>query len=417
MIKLRDYQEEISDKACSLLKEKGLAYLSMQVRTGKTLTAFASAQKFGAKRVLLISKLKALSSIKKDYELLDPSYDLDCINYESAHKMKSSYDLIIIDEAHSLGAFPKPSKRTENIKSLVGSTPVLFLSGTPTPESYSQIFHQLWISDHSPFREFGDGTRAFYKFAKEYVNVVPRRVNGFIVNDYSDAKKDEVLSVINPYMLTYTQEEAGFSQVIHEHILDCRSSESTEYIFDTLKKDRCYNRLYDGVKILADTPANLMNKLNQICGGTVIDTDGNHVMLDTFKAERIKEYFAGKKIAIFYLYKSERDMLINFFSDSVTENPEEFQHGDYKVFIGQIRSVREGVRLDKADALVFYTMEFSYLSYEQGRNRLMSKERTKPAEVYFCVSQMGFERKILEAVNNKKDFTYSWYFKHGRAGK
>jgi len=47
---LRDYQIEISDKAAKLLKYHKIAYLAMEVRTGKTLTALASAYKFGAQK-------------------------------------------------------------------------------------------------------------------------------------------------------------------------------------------------------------------------------------------------------------------------------------------------------------------------------------------------------------------------------
>lgn len=63
MITLRDYQERISSKAASLLHGNGWAYLSMEVRTGKTLTALATAGKYGAKSVLFITKIKAIPSM------------------------------------------------------------------------------------------------------------------------------------------------------------------------------------------------------------------------------------------------------------------------------------------------------------------------------------------------------------------
>ena len=91
-----------------------------------------------------------------------------------------------------------------------------------------------------------------------------------------------------------------------------------------------------------------------------------------------------------------------------------FQASPGKVFISQVRRAREGVRLDTADALIFFNLEFSYLSYEQGKNRLVSKERDIPAEVYFLCSDCGIECKILEAVHDKQDFTLSYY---GRTGK
>ena len=63
MIELRDYQEEISTKAANLLRSKKIAYLAMEVRTGKTLTALATAMKYGAKKILFVTKKKAINDI------------------------------------------------------------------------------------------------------------------------------------------------------------------------------------------------------------------------------------------------------------------------------------------------------------------------------------------------------------------
>lgn len=138
MIQLRDYQTNIAIQTAYKLAAFGCCYLSMECRTGKTITALSAADNFDAQRVLFITKLKAIPSIKADYEALKPvSFQLNVINYESAHKAKGDYDLVIIDEAHSLGAYPKPSKRTQQMKSICEGLPVLYLSGTPSPESYS----------------------------------------------------------------------------------------------------------------------------------------------------------------------------------------------------------------------------------------------------------------------------------------
>ena len=152
-----------------------------------------------------------------------------------------------------------------------------------------------------------------------------------------------------------------------------------------------------------------MSKLHQLSSGSVIGEDGEHITIDFSKAQYIRSYFAGQKIAIFYVYQSEADLLHEVFPDW-TDSPEEFQRsGISKVFICQVRRAREGVRLDTADALIFYNLEYSFLSYEQGRNRLVSKERVAPANVYFVVSDCGIESEILEAVHNKEDYTYQYY--------
>lgn len=407
MVKLRNYQEEISSNAVGIIKTNGLVYLAMECRTGKTITALSVAQKYGAKSVLVVSKIKAIPSIKADYEALRPSFKLDVVNYESAKKAKGKYDLVILDEAHTLGAFPKPSKRTEVLKELCDGLPIIFMSGTPTPESYSQLYHQFYVSSFSPFKEY----KTFYKWAKMFVTVRQRIINGYTVNDYSDANKHAVENATKHLFLSYTQDEAGFSSDIIERTLEVKMKASTKALFDELRKNKVADHPNIPLPLVADTPAKMLLKLHQISSGTIVCGNGEYVVLDRSKAEFIKSHFRGQKIAIFYIYRAEEEMLKGCFPNW-TESPEDFQASTDKVFISQVRRAREGVRLDTADALIFFNLEYSYLSYEQGKNRLVSKERKEPANVYFLCSDFGVEKEILNAVHGKMNFTLSYYHKH-----
>ena len=65
MIELRSYQKEIIEEAYPKLLRLNLLYLSMEVRTGKTLTALSLANKFtNTKGVLFVTKKKALGSLR-----------------------------------------------------------------------------------------------------------------------------------------------------------------------------------------------------------------------------------------------------------------------------------------------------------------------------------------------------------------
>lgn len=335
------------------------------------------------------------------------NFQLDVINYESAHKAKGKYDLVIIDEAHSLGAYPKPSKRTHEIKTICEGLPVLYLSGTPSPESYSQLYHQFWVCSSSPWKEY----KTFYKWAKVYVNVKQKKVNGYFINDYSHADKAKIDRDTKDLFISYSQEQAGFEVNINEHILSVPMNERTGRYIKSMRDNLMVE--IDGNAILGDTPAKLLTKLHQLSSGTVIAENGLHLTFDKSKAEFVRKQFAGKKVALFYVYQSEAELLQSVFQNW-TDSPEVFQLSTDKVFISQVRRAREGVRLDTADALIFFNLEFSFLSYEQGRNRLVSKERTAPADVYFLCSDCGIESKILDAVHGKQDFTLSWFNKKAR---
>ena len=156
-MEFRKYQTDIIEKGTNVIGEKKFVYLSMEVRTGKTLTSLGILNNIGVKTVLFITKKKAIDSIYDDFKLLDPVFSLLVVNYESLHKVdQKGWDAIVCDEAHSMGAFPKPSKRAKQVKEIIikNNPFVIFLSGTPTPESFSQMYHQVYGLIQSPFSKY-----------------------------------------------------------------------------------------------------------------------------------------------------------------------------------------------------------------------------------------------------------------------
>lgn len=408
-MQLRDYQESISTDAAKMLQWLKICYLSMEVRCGKTLTALAAAEKYGAKSVLFLTKKKAISSITGDYDQLGPAFKLICINYEQVENLAPAYqfDLVICDEAHCLAQYPTPATRTKALKELCKDKPIIYLSGTPTPESYSQLYHQFWISSYSPFKEWEN----FYKWAKEFVTVKKKYYFNREVNDYSVADKAKIEEMTKHLFISYTQEEAGFEQIVKEVVLKVRMQPSTYLLVDYLRKNKVHVGK-GGQELLADTAVKLKSKYHQICSGTVIDEKGEGIIFDRSKASFIKEYFAGKKIGIFYKFQAERIMLVCAYgSDRLTDDPQEFNSREDKIFISQIQSGREGINLATADCLVFLNIDFSAVSYFQARARLQDKNRTKEAVIYWVFAENGIEEKIYETVIGKKDYTLSHFKK------
>lgn len=99
---LRDYQTDIANQAVKILRERQIVYLCLAVRLGKSATSMETARLFGAKKVLFLTKKKAISSIQKDYEDFGYTFDLTVINDESMHKIEDpdDYDVVIHDEHH-----------------------------------------------------------------------------------------------------------------------------------------------------------------------------------------------------------------------------------------------------------------------------------------------------------------------------
>lgn len=407
-MKLRSYQSNIAIKAAELLRTYKIAYLSMQVRTGKTATALTAAHIYGASNILFVTKKKAIPSIEGDHKALDNGTAITVTNYESLHKYEGSPDIVIIDEAHTIGQFPLPAERTKHLRDICKELPIIYLSGTPTPESYSQLYHQLWISSYSPFAEWTN----FYKWTKAgFVIPQKRFVFNREITDYSHAVKSLIDDYTKHLFISYTQKEAGFTEEVQEQVIYLRLPRKVYTLADKLIKDRVYIGT-NGEEVVADTEVKLMQKLQQVYSGTVITEDGNAIVFDKSKAEFIKEHFRGRKIAIFYKFKAEYIALVATFGyDRLTESPEEFAVCDDKTFISQIQSGREGINLATAEALVMYNIDFSAVSYLQARARIQSKDRDTPAMLYWIFAEDGIEKRIYEVVKNKMDYTLSYFKK------
>jgi superfamily II DNA or RNA helicase len=403
MIKFRDYQLEIISKGVNIIRSSGFLYLAMEVRTGKTLTSLGVATLIKVQEVLFITKKKAISSIVDDYYKLSPEFSIEVINYESLHKIKQTgWDMVICDEAHTLGAFPKPNKRAKQVKEIIRrSNPfVILLSGTPTPESYSQMYHQVYGIPNNPFQH----CKNFYSFSRQYVNVKQKYINSIYIRDYSHGLKT-IIDEMSPYKLNYSQKMAGFKTTIEEQVLYVKLSSVCQNLIKKIKRDRIIQG--DNEIILADTGVKLMSKVHQLCSGTVKFESGNSMVVDNTKAKFIKKHFKKQQIGIFYKFKEEYNAIKSVYKDMITNDLEEFNSTNKSIAL-QIVSGREGISLKKAKALVYYNIDFSATSYWQSRDRMTTKDRLSN-KIFWIFSEDGIEKDIYKTVVKKKDYTLTHF--------
>jgi hypothetical protein len=400
MLKLREYQTKLANEGVEILRHKKIVYYCCEVRIGKTAIALETCKLFGAKKVLFVTKKKAISSIERDHFNFGYEFEIVIINDQSLHKIDDSdFDLVVSDEHHKYGAYPKPNKVAQLFKKRYSKLPMIFLSGTPTPESHSQWFNQFWVSDNSPFKQYTN----FYKWAVDYVDVKEKRLGYAIIKDYSQAKEQLIRRATQHYIITFTQAQAGFTTSVNEMILECEMQPITNLIINKLKKNLVVKNT-DGQVILGDTGVKLMQKIHQLSSGTCKFEDGTSKVIDYSKAEFTLQKFSGVKIAIFYVFKEEYNALLSVFGvENLTNDVEEFDNSDKNIAL-QIVSGREGISLKNAKYLVYYNIAFSATSYWQSRDRLTTMQR-QSNEVFWIFSKGGIELDIYKAVLKKKDYT------------
>jgi hypothetical protein len=183
--------------------------------------------------------------------------------------------------------------------------------------------------------------------------------------------------------------------------------ESTHLIINQLKRDKVVQGK-SGV-IVADTAVKMQNKIHQLCSGTCILEDGNTVIIDYSKAEYIRDKFKGKKIGIFYKFKGELAILKHIFGDSLCTELDDFNGSDKNIAL-QIVSGREGISLREAEALVYYNIDFSSISYFQSKDRMTTMDR-QANDVYWIFARKGIEARIYKSVISKRDYTVNMFKK------
>lgn len=392
---LRDYQQKKVPEIVGTILRHGVAYLVGEMRTGKTLVSLYVASRITKKFCLFITTKGAISSIESDIKKSGLGLDIQVVNYEQMHKITRMPDFIIYDEAHKMGAFPVPSKRTKLARMKFAGVKTLLLSGTPSPESFSQLYHQFWVTGKGPWTEY----RNFYAWAKSFV--IPNKIYigfGRQIADYSKTIP-KVMKDFEPYRITMTRSEAensaqSFGKIIESFHELPLPTECKEMIRE-LRRTRISR------SVIADTASKLMMSIHQISSGTYIGSEGRKILSD-FKVRYIKDKFAKKKIAIFYVFIAEGDLLKKHFPNW-TDDPDEFKKGN-KVFIRQIVSGREGIDLSTADDLIMFNISFSAVSYWQGRERPMAYN-IGDKEVHWLFTDLGIEKKIYEVVSKKKNYT------------
>jgi hypothetical protein len=411
MITLRPYQKDAAENIERILRSHKMAYLAGEVRCGKTFTALEVVRSIGYASALVVTKKKAIKSIENDRDSIGLTDIVTVINFEQAHKHHGkSYGLLIVDEAHGVGSYPKPSKRYKDLQGIHRSA-VLLMSGTPSPESYSQLFHQFALGGSaSPWAAF----KSFYAWANAgYVNVKEKYVGtGQKVNDYSDANKARIFTDIRHLVVKMTQEQAGFETQITETVHRVKMLPRTYRMARRIMKDGVIGKFRAdgkaGRTILADTGAAQLSKLRQLYSGTVITEAHGAVTFDRSKVEYIQRTFT-EKTAILYTFNAEGEMLKEAYAGRWTDDPERFNADPALTFIGQVRASREGVNLSTADDLIFFGVDFAALSMIQGRDRASYLGRTRENRVHWIIAADGIEEKVYQTVSKKEDFTVNHY--------
>jgi len=345
------------------------------------------------------------------------------VNYHQVKNIEPQgiYDLVIIDESHRwIAGYPKRSTIWTEVKKVTRGAPVIFSSGTLTPEGYSGLYNMLALSDNTPWGKYLRFTHWFYgysvwqhkatkklrhydinydptgkniealKFIKQVRKGYGKPYQKKIADEWRDqhdkTKERMVIKDVKKITVTITRKEGGHKHEATDKLIQIPLSKRQSRFVKQLEEDLVIDR-YD---ILGDTPSKLIQKLHQISGGFVKTENDLYTFKKNPKIAWLRENIDPERTIILANYIAEQKALAEIFPHT-----------------GSITKNAEGVDYSGFPLMVIYSMGFSAATYQQVRARQMNINRDTPVEILYLIS--GIDSYVYKAVQAKKSFTAIWY--------
>lgn len=424
---LRPYQVRGRDKAIAALEGGGGFMLIPEQRTGKTLTALSVAEYFEPGILLVVCPKVAipvwLSAIQTEFldgffkQVIVQNYEQFVASrkrwYKWADKNKGFF--MICDESHLIKA--RGASRSGVIRTLSRRAKYrLALTGTPIANGLIDAWAQFNFINPEIFGPFDD------ELDKETGELIEEHFNGRYIRwggynnhqvvGYRNEKEFNRIFHKHSYRITLREakKEGGQPslklQMTKTYVdLDNRS----QFHYDEMMEE--LQTVVDGEKVKAKNVLACVVKLQQICGGFLRKEDGSYIHVGHEKIEKLHEIVrslqARSKFIVVCRYIHELEnvayLLRRLGLDvDIVRGGQPF---DGKFTCDAIAmQIQSGMAVDmsQADAIIFYSTDYSYLNFEQARFRILSYAKGH-ARYFFLLARGTIDEQIFDAVTRKKN--------------
>lgn len=454
-MQLRPYQQEAVDKALAIMRNGGGFGLWLEQRTGKTRTALTIAAAVrpshlwiicpkagGAAPVVWwreIDKLRTTHPQLDDIEIRVENYEQTVIHkkkrYDEARELKKL--MVICDESHFIKA--RGTARSRTVRH-VGTFAKwrLALTGTPIAQGIQDAWAQFDFIDPAIFGKYDDEVERDPKTGK-ILRVLEEGFDSRHIR-WGGYDKKEIIGYRN---------EKEFYSKFHAHSYRKTLREAREkplllrYSKAPIELTNASRRVYDQLKheLVAEvnkTKLKVKNilaclvKLQQVTGGSVLvpephpptcwcETCGgdgtpppakytvediSHEKLDKLD-QLVRSFRARSKFIVVARFRHEIDRIAKALRKRAL-NVQIVRGGE--PYNGKfncdclVMQIQSGIAVDmsQADTIVFYSIDFSMLNFEQARFRILNFD--KPLGHYhFILATNTVDEQIYEAVTRKKN--------------
>lgn len=425
---LHDYQR----RAIDFILSKKRVGLFIDMGLGKTISTLTAIDKllygeFTINKVLIIAPLRVCNTVweqearkwkhtkhisftnlsggKKNMVagLMEKS-DVYLINRENVVLLvdylgsKWDFDMIVIDESSSFKSHS--TRRFRAMKKVVFKTDyMVLLTGTPSPNSYMDLWPQLYLID--------GGKRLYSTISKYRARWFDKDHMGFKYELRQGADK-QIQERIKDICLSMKAEDyielpQKINVVTHQPLEGKLLRE-----YNKLKKEMVL-MLEDEKEITAMTAATLTNKLLQFCSGNIYDESGEYIHIHDHKIEMFKEIIEdnpNESFLVAYNYKHELEHLLKHFKGAEVLGKDEevvnrWNKGKVKILLAHPASAGHGLNLQHGGSIiVWYGFTWSLELYQQFNARLHRQGQDKSVRIiHLAVGEV--ENKLMETLTHK----------------
>lgn len=408
LIHKKPYQEN----GVLLLLERKHACLFYKPGKGKTYPTVEAAREVdkylnGKAKVLVLSTADAIKNmwlVEIEPQKIMPENTV-YMSFNSAIQDKTKaqltsikWDILIVDESHKIKSHN--SKTSKLVYLLSRKIEYVWgLSGTPRGNSDVDIFcqfHNMCISEW--------GQISYTHFINSRCDLDQKFFHGQMVKI--------PIGINHKYQAGWERNIAMYTQRVEYDENDNMPDLNVNVVHIPYKPTKEYLQAEEGVISIGDYESTMtklaaVTKLHQIVNGfAYIYNDEKSI----YEIERCKKLdwllnnvIVTKPTTIVYRFEADKQHILEQFAGYCTENVEDFKKGLYNILLLQC-SRCESFNLQMCKHMIFYTLDYSYIKYNQMLHRIWRMGQTENVVIDVLVHEDTVETKIWNTVQNKEKF-------------
>jgi SNF2 family DNA or RNA helicase len=179
------------------------------------------------------------------------------------------------------------------------------------------------------------------------------------------------------------------------------------------KPTKEYSQAEEGVISIGEYESTMtklaaVTKLHQIVNGFayIYNEDDERITYDIERCKKLDwlvENVKDEPTTIVYRFEADKNHIEELFKNKCTESVDEFKQGKYEILLLQC-SRCESFNLQMCKHMIFYTLDYSYIKYNQMLHRIWRMGQTDNVNVDVLIHKDTVETKIWNTVQNKEKF-------------